>query len=291
MALCGNIELKRCPLLRVFFCLFFLTSGHCYGDALNVAVASNFAKTLKALSLDFKQQTGHTLRISSASTGKLYAQLQQGAPFDVFMSADEVRVERLVSEGKAIPSSAYVYAEGLLALVSNLPADDCQSLLFSDRIKRLSIANPVTAPYGLAAKQVLEKLLIWPAFKPRIVMGENVAQAFQFIYTKNAEAGFVARSMLLEPVSHKTISNKPGSNKPGSKPGSNSGSKSGSKSGGVAENGCVWNVPAGLHSPVRQKMVLMNRAKDKAAAWAFLQYMGSERAREIIKSSGYDVSP
>jgi molybdate transport system substrate-binding protein len=105
-------------------------------------------------------------------------------------------------------------------------------------------------------------------------MGENIAQAFQFVYTKNAEAGFVARSMLDRPVLDKPLLNKPGS-----------------ETGAAYQGGCVWDVPAGLHSPVRQKMVLMNRAKDKAAARAFLQYMRSERAREIIKSSGYDVSP
>lgn len=227
-------------------------------EILNVAVASNFAYTLKILSVDFEKQTGHQLRISSASTGKLYTQIQHGAPFDVFLAADEKRPDLLVSENKAEQSSAYVYAKGQLVLISNItPADVCQSVLISPALQRLSIANPKTAPYGVAAKQVLEKLSLWSHLQPRLVMGENIAQALQFVSTKNAEAGFVAKSML--------------------------------KMGKEIDYACSWDVPSEMYLPVRQKMVVLSKAKDNAAAQAFKQYIQSAKARKIIKSSGYDV--
>ena len=264
MSLCSNADLKRYPLLRVFFCLMFLSGSHSFADTINVAVASNFTHTLKTLSADFGSLSGHDLVISSASTGKLYAQLRHGAPYDVFLAADEVRPDLLVSEKRAIASSAYVYAKGLLVLLSNLPAEDCQRLLYTGNIKHLSIANPEIAPYGLAARQVLEKLSLWPAYQGRLVLGENITQAFQFVDTKNAEAGFVARSLLKQQMlnSDKDF-----------------------------EAGCLWHVPVEMYDPIRQKMVVLNRAKDNPAAQAFQQYMRSARAKEIIQSSGYDVTP
>lgn len=227
-------------------------------ETLNVAVASNFTHTLKLLSDDFNKQTGHQLRIISGSTGKLYAQIQHGAPFDVFLAADEKRPELLVNENKADQASAYVYAIGQIILLSNIaPTDTCQSVLTSPALKRLSIANPKTAPYGAASKQLLEKLSLWSQLQPRLVMGENIAQALQFVSTKNAQAGFVAKSML--------------------------------SMGKKIDHACLWDVPSEMYSPIKQKMVVLNRAKDKVAAQAFIQYMQSAQAREIIKASGYGV--
>lgn len=236
--------------------LFMVTALH--AETLYVAVASNFAYTLKTLSVDFEKQTGHQLRVSSASTGKLYAQIQHGAPFDVFLAADEKRPELLISENKAERSSAYVYAVGQLVLISNItPTDTCESVLTSPALKRLSIANPKTAPYGAAAKLVLVNLSLWAQLQPRLVMGENIAQTLQFVSTKNAEAGFVAKSML--------------------------------NMGKEIDYACIWDVPAEMYSPIKQKMVVLSKAKDKAAALAFKQYMQSAKARKIIKESGYDV--
>ena len=227
-------------------------------ETLNVAVASNFVYTLKLLSNDFMQRTDHSLLISSASTGKLYAQIQHGAPFDVFLAADEKRPDLLIKENKADDASAYVYAIGRLVLMSNIvSSDNCQSVLTSSSLHHLSIANPKIAPYGVAAKQVLEKLSLWSQLQPKLVRGENVAQALQFISTGNAQAGFVAGSMLV-------MDNK-------------------------VDSACIWVIPADVYSPIKQKMVLLKKAKDKPAAQAFIQYMQSERAKEIIKSSGYDV--
>jgi len=227
-------------------------------ETLYVAVASNFVYTLKLLSADFKKQTGHQLRISSASTGKLYTQIQHGAPFDVFMAADEARPDLLVSAADAVDSSAYVYAKGQIVLMSNISnGGACKDVLLSSDLKRLSIANPKTAPYGLAAKQVMEKLGVWQQLRPRLVKGENVAQTLQFVSTKNAQAGFVAKSML--------------------------------SMGKQIEHACSWDVPTDMYAPIKQKMVVLNKARDKVAARAFVQYIRSDRAKEIIKSTGYDV--
>lgn len=258
MLFCFKRNSKRYSLMRVFFCLIVLVSSNLQADELYVAVASNFSYTLKLLSADFEKQAGHQLRISSASTGKLYAQIHHGAPFDVFLAADEKRPELLVKENKADPASAYVYAKGQIVLLSNIvPATTCQDILTSPALKRLSMANPKTAPYGKAAKQVMEKLALWQQLKPRLVMGENIAQALQFVSTKNADAGFVAKSML--------------------------------NMGKAIDHACIWDVPSDMYSPIKQKMVVLNKAKAKVAAQAFVQYIQSARAKKIIKSSGYDV--
>lgn len=242
----------------IFLLVSFFMVTVVQAETLNVAVASNFVYTLRLLSEDFNNETGHDLRISSASTGKLYAQIQHGAPFDVFLAADENRPDRLINENKADESSAYVYALGRLVLVSNIAVEDgCQSVLTSPRLKRFSLANPKTAPYGVAAKQVLEKLSLWSPIELRLVKGENIAQAFQFFSTKNAQAGFVAQSML---VMGKKI-----------------------------DYVCIWKVPSDMYSPIKQKMVVLRKSKDKPAVQAFIEYLKSEDAKEIIKSSGYDV--
>ena len=253
-----SADLKKHSLMRVFFCLLLLLANDLHADELNVAVASNFSYALKLLADGFNKQTGHRLRISSASTGKLYAQIQHGAPFDVFLAADEKRPDLLIAENMADQSSAYVYAIGQLVLLSNIsPEGNCQSVLTAPALKRFAIANPETAPYGVAAKQVLENLALWTRLQPLMVKGENAAQTLQFVTTKNADAGFVAKSML------------------------NMGVEIG--------NVCTWNIPADMYSPIKQKMVVLNRAKDKPVAQAFTVYIQSAQAKKIIKASGYDV--
>ena len=222
---------------------------------LRVAVASNFLPTLKRLAVDFEKDSGHRLLISSGSSGKLFAQIKQGAPYDVFLSADALRPDRLVSDGLA--GSDYVYALGRLVLLSNIVLDDCRDVLHSDRLKRLAIANPGTAPYGRAAQEVLQAMGLWHELQPKLVKGENIMQAYQFVATRNAQAGFIAGSLL--------------------------------RSGKMTDSGCIWEVPAELHAPVRQKLIRLEHARGKAAAGDFLRYMKSPRARDIIRASGYDV--
>ena len=247
----------------ISFVLLFSLSGSLFAAEVKIAVASNFKFTLQKLAADFKVKTGNEIIISSASSGKLYAQIKHGAPYDMFFSADEERADLLISEKIARADSAYIYALGKLVLISNIESGhDCKEVLSSHRLRRLAVANPKIAPYGLAAKQVLDKLGLWQQLQSRIVMGENISQTFQFVYTKNADAGFVARSILNMPM----INN-----------------------GGEIEHACYWDVPAELYSPIKQKMVVLNKVKNKRAAQAFVQYLKSDSAREIILAAGYDV--
>ena len=246
-------------LLAVFLMLGFLSiSGRVTAETIKVAVASNFARTLALLAEDFKSHSDHDIQLISGSTGKLYMQIKHGAPFDVFMSADERRPDLLVSESYADEATAHVYARGRLVLVSNIkPTADCQSVLHSVQLKRLSIANPKIAPYGYAAKQVLTGLDLWHELQAKLVMGENVAQAMQFVSTKNAQAGLVARSMLV--VSRQD------------------------------DFHCEWTIPADMHEPISQKMVVLKNSQQRQVAMAFLSYMKTARAKQIIEQAGYDL--
>ncbi len=244
------------PFLLIPFLLF--PAPQVLADKLNIAVASNFSHTLRSLAEDFESKTGHQLRVSSASTGKLYTQINHGAPFDIFLAADERRPDRLISEGKATAELSQTYAIGKLVFISNIkPIKNCLDVLDSPSLKRLAIANPKTAPYGLAAKQTLEKLQLWKTLKPKLVTGENIAQSLQFVSTGNASAGFVAKSMLLQ--------------------------------GAEINVSCEWDVPANMHEPIKQKMLVLARASNKPAAKAFWQYMQTDDAKTIIKNSGYDT--
>ncbi len=250
------MTIKFSSFLFISVPLFF--NSQAYADNLNIAVASNFAHTLRTLAEAFESKTGHRPRISSASTGKLYTQINHGAPFDVFLAADEHRPNLLITEGKATEEYSQTYAIGKLVFISNIkPEKNCLGVLDSLALKRLAIANPRTAPYGSAAKQTLEKLHRWHSIKAKLVTGENIAQALQFVSTGNASAGFVAQSMLLKNTNISTA--------------------------------CEWEVPAELHEPIKQKMLVLSNASNKPAARAFWLYMQSDDAKTIIKNSGYDV--
>lgn len=243
-------------IIAVSFTLLCSTQSD--AENISIAVASNFAQTLHMLANDFKANTGHQLRISSASTGKLYTQISHGAPFDIFLAADEVRPDRLIAEDKASAEQARVYAQGKLTFISNIkPEKNCQTVLNSAALKRLAIANPKTAPYGAAAQQTLEKLQHWQSLKPKLVMGENIAQTLQFVATGSANAGFVAKSML---QNNSNIN--------------------------VA---CEWDVAADMHTAINQKMVILKKSSGKLGVKAFWHYLQSEGAKTIIKNSGYDV--
>ena len=254
----NNERLKKYPRLWVFFILVLFLNGSLCAAELSIAVASNFKYTLQKLAADFKLKTGHELIISSASSGKLYAQIKHGAPFDVFLSADEKLPDLLIRDKIASSESAYIYALGKLVLISNIETrGDCKNAINSNRLKHLAIANPEIAPYGLAAKQVLQKLDLWQQLQSRLVMGGNAAQTLQFVFTKNADAGFIARSMLNMDAQ--------------------------------IDYACIWDVPTDMYLPIKQKMVVLNKVKGKRAVVSFIQYMQSVTAKEIIKASGYDV--
>jgi len=225
------------------------------------AVATNFLNVVSQLESEFEAQTGHDLRLVAGSTGKLYAQIVNGAPFEVFLAADQERPARLIAEGLALADSRWSYAEGRLALWSAKPgfvdADGARTLR-SAEFRRLAIANPDLAPYGLAAREVVAKLGLERQLSGRIVLGENIGQTLALIATGNAEVGFIALSQL----------------------GSLSASSIGSH----------WIVPRSLHSPIRQDAVLLAHAANRPGARAFLDYLRTPAVKDRIRSHGYDVN-
>lgn len=224
---------------------------------LKVAVAANFAQTLKEISTVFEKDTGHKLAITQGSTGKLYAQISQGAPFEVFLSADDETPEKLITEGKAISGTRFTYAIGRLALWSPRPdlVDEGGQVLKTDKFRFLAIANARVAPYGRAAMQVMQKLGVLASIEPRVVQGESITQTFQFVSTGNAQLGFVALSQISE--------------------------------NGKIKSGSAWIVPENLHEQLRQDAVLLNPGKDSPAASALLNFLKSDKAKKIIASHGY----
>ena len=225
-----------------------------------VAVATNFQTTLNAIAADFERDTGHTALVSSGSSGKFYAQIQHGAPFDVFFSADVVRPQLLEEAGLAVPGSRFTYAIGRLTLWSpnsDMLENDGPTVLSNSQFTHLAIANPKTAPYGAAAEQTLKNLGLWNHVKNRIVRGENIGQTFQFVFSENAQLGFVARAQVVDPK--------------------------------INGMGSRWDVPVDLHEPLRQQAVLLLHGQENEAAKAFLHYVQEAHARTIIEGFGYGL--
>jgi len=225
-----------------------------------VAVAANFVAALRDLQLGFEEQTGHRVRIVSGSTGKLYAQIANGAPFDVFLAANSHAPQRLEADGLGVAGSRFTYALGALVLWRSMTdgAGPVQAEALRDsRLRRLAMANPKTAPYGRGAEEVLRNLGVYEALRGRIALGENVAQVYQFVATGNAELGFVARSqVLMGPVA-----------------------------------GDYWPVPANLYAPIEQQAVLLQRAAENPAAAAFTAFLRAPQTQRKILAYGYQELP
>ena len=221
-----------------------------------VAAAANFAATLHTLAEDFGSETGHHIMVSSGSTGKHYAQIRNGAAFDVFLAADSARPERLEAEGLGIANSRFTYATGRLALwvPGRRELGPPEQYLRNADFRHLAIANPRLAPYGLAAEQALRAWQLWERLQPKLVRGENIAQAFQFVATGNASAGLIALPSLL--------------------------------AGGHPAAGSYRVIPPELHQPIDQQGLLLRRGE---AAEAFLDYLQGEAAAGLIRAAGYAV--
>lgn len=222
-----------------------------------VAVAANFAKPLEEIAAAFKRDTGHTLNFSSASTGKLYAQVVNGAPFEVFLSADDETPARLEREGLGVSGTRFTYATGVLVLWSPDPAKiDAQGKVLSQPGSgHIAIANPKLAPYGQAAMETLQHLGLAAALKPRFVTGENIGQTHQFVASGNAEMGFVAASQVM-------------------------------RNGQVA-NGSAWVVPETLHAPLRQDAILLKVGEQNVAARSLLDYLRTPATQSVLRHYGY----
>ena len=252
---CAMGRLARCLLLITLG----LTSPTALSETVTVAVAANFTDTTRTLAERFESSTGHRVVASYGSTGKLYAQIVNGAPYDVFMAADAQRPERLENEGAGVAGTRFTYARGQLVLWSPEPDafESPQTYLAEQPFDRLAIANPKTAPYGLAAQQVLEHLALWPALQSRLVRGDSIAQTFQFIASGNAQAGFVALSQI---------------------------------NAWPDKNGTVWRIPPDHYEPIDQQAILLSRARENQAAIDWLAFLKSDAAIEIIQNDGYDTT-
>ncbi len=228
------------------------------GGEATVAVASNFLPTARRLAEAFAAQTGHRLRLANGATGTLHAQIVKGAPFDVFLSADRARVDDLERAGLLAPGKRMTYAVGRLVLYLRDPAlggDTLEETLRRGALARIAMADPALAPYGRAAGEALRALGLEEALRARLVRGHNIAQAFAFVQSGNADAGFVALSLA------------------------------------QGEGGArIW-VPEDLHAPILQDAALLRRGAENPAARAFFAWLGTPRAREIIRAAGYGVVP
>lgn len=232
-----------------------------YAAETTIAVASNFTKTIEVVGQAFEKETGHTVKFAFGPTGKLYAQIKNGAPFDAFFGADESRPQRTIEDGIGIKQSYFIYAQGQLALYSRQYRVDQNAIevLKAATFNKLAIANPKTAPYGESAQAFLKNRGLYQGVKSKLVNGESIAHAFQYVVTANADVGFVALSQLVDPQSP------------------------------VYQSGFYWVVPASDYQAINQAAVMTRRGAANPATQAFMAFMKTAKAREIIRQFGYHL--
>ena len=247
----------RTKFLTLFSGLLFAVAAH--ADEVQVAVAANFTAPMQQIAAEFEKDTGHKTVLAFGATGKFYAQISNGAPFEVLLSADDETPARLEKELLAAPRTRFTYAIGKLVLWSAKEGfvDSKGDVLRTGKFTHLSLANPKTAPYGAAAIEAMKKLEVFENIQPRLVQGENISQAHQFIATGNAELGFVALSQVYKD--------------------------------GKVTSGSAWIVPANLYAPIRQDAVILAKGRSNRAATALVDYLKTNKARAIIKSYGYEL--
>ena len=255
-------------LLRALIMLALLLSGQTsWAATVLVAVAANFSKPMTEIAADFEKATGHSAKLSFGSSGKFVSQIENGGPFEVFLSADEKGPQKLEKSGLTVPNSQFIYALGKLVLWSATPGyvDDQGKILTTGGFKHLALADPKLAPYGAAAVEVLKKMGVFEKLQPLFVQGENIAQTYQFISTVNAELGFVALSQVIE-FDNAHLEEQ-----------------------GKIAKGSGWIIPGDDYAPIRQGAVLMKKGAENPAASALMDYLKSAPALAIIKKYGYDL--
>ena len=222
-----------------------------------VAVAANFSAPMQQIALAFQKDTGHQLRLSFGATGGFYAQIKNGGPFDVFLSADQLTPQKIEAEGLGVPQTRFTYATGQLVLWSKQDGlvDDKGQVLRSKNIQRIALANPKLAPYGAAALEAMTQLGLLDELKPKLVQGDNIAQTYQFVSTQNAQIGFVALSQVFAD--------------------------------GKITTGSGWVLPSSLYKPILQDAILLKNGKDNSAAKALMLYIKGDKAKEMMKRYGY----
>ena len=226
-------------------------------DEVSVAVAANFTAPMQRIAAEFEKASGNKVLASYGSTGQLYAQIRNGAPFEILLAADEEVPAKLILEGSAVAGSQFNYALGKLVLWSadNDFIGTSGSVLGQGGFDRIAVVNPKTAPYGAAAIETMKALAVRDDLQANVVMAETVVQAYQFVKSGNVKLGFIALSQIL-------------------------------KDGQI--EGSAWIVPASLYKPIRQDAVILDKGRDKPAALAFAAFLKSDAAKAMIKSYGYD---
>ncbi len=247
-----HTRLSHLALTRAAMAAF---AGPARADEIKVAVAANFTEPAKQIAALFKEKTGHEAVLSFGSSGQFYTQITQDAPFVILLSADDERPKKLVADGLALADSRFTYAVGKLVLWSKTEGYvKGEETLKADAFSKISIANPTAAPYGAAAIETLKALKLYDTLQAKIVQGNSIAQAFQFVDTANAELGFVALSQVIK------------------------------------AGGSRWLVPQSLYTPILQDAVLLKKGADSAAARAFLDFLKGPEARGVIESFGYGLA-
>jgi molybdate transport system substrate-binding protein len=240
------------------FVVVTLAVAPAFAEQVLVAVAANFVPPFREIAIEFERTTGHNVQVAAGSSGNFYSQIKNGAPFDVFFSADNERPKLLGEEGFGVKDSRFTYAIGRLVLWSpNADLIKGEETLRFKQYKRLAMANPKTAPYGVAAMQAMQKLELWEGIQSQIVIGESLGQTMGFIESGNAQLGFVALSQVMDPK--------------------------------IKGKGSRWDVPTNLHEPIKQDVILLTKGKINPAAKALMEFMGSPQAKAIIERYGYEL--
>lgn len=251
--------MKPSRLISTLLVALVATVSNAQADEISVAVAANFTAPMKQIAEVFEKETGHKIQAAFGATGKFYAQIKNGAPFDVLLAADDETPTKLVKENVAVAGSQFTYAMGKLVLWSAKPAivDQAGEVLKKGGFDHIAFANPKLAPYGAAAVETLKSMGVYDTLQPKVVTGESIAQTYQFVSSGNALLGFVALSQVL-------------------------------KDGKI--EGSSWVVPAKLYSPIRQDAVILEKGKGKPAAEALMKFLKADKAKAIIQSYGYELS-
>jgi len=244
--------------IAILIAAMFVAAG-AHADEVQVAVAANFTAPIKQIAPDFEKDTGHKIVAAYGATGKFYAQIKNGAPFEVLLAADDETPSKLVKEGAGIAGSNFTYAIGKLVLWSAMPAivDAKGEVLKKGSFDHIAMANPKLAPYGAAAMDVMKAIGVLDVLQPKIVTAENIGQTYQFVTSGNALLGFVALSQVM-------------------------------KDGKIGE-GSAWVIPANLYQPIKQDAVILDKGKGKPAVEALMKYLKGDKARAVIKSYGYGL--
>ena len=251
--------MKPSRLLAILSSLFFCLTSQAHADEVPIAVAANFTAPMQKIAAEFEKDSGHKVVAAFGSTGKFYAQIKNGAPFEVLLTADDETPTRLVTENAAVAGTQFTYAVGKLVLWSAKPGvvDAAGEVLKKGDFEHIALADPKLAPYGAAAVQAMKALGVYDALAAKVVTAENITQSYQFISSGNAQLGFVALSQVL-------------------------------KDGKI--EGSSWLVPAKLYHPIRQDAVILEKGKGKSAAEALMKFLKGDKAKAIIKSYGYELS-